>query len=518
MAFKETGKVFDGLKAGYMRYGILLILFFATVMNYMDRTVFNVLAPFIRTDMGWSHSDLATALNAFKWGGVIGLFIAGPIIDRIGARWGFTIAVIFWTIGGAATGAAIGMTMFIVTRFILGLGESANWPAATKAISEWFPSKERGVATGFFNGGVAVGSILAAPTVFILIGATAWLVGGSYTAVEKAGEKTIQAMNPSWMWRMPFAMVLVVGAVWLYFWLRYYYPLHSHPRVSKEEVDLIEADRIVSKKKKAAFSVLRKPTFWGLFISRGLTSTIWFFVTDWLYTYLSDEYNVTLAAMAFIAPIPFLFNDVANILGGYISGKLIANGWNSIRARITLMGIGAVLMGTCFTAVWATHWVVAVLIITLLLFFWGLWVSNMLALVTDSFPTHEVASVMSWTGIAQYSGAILFTIFTGRAVDIARGVQVAAPQAAAEPTQYNWFINFFRIIWSPVTSFFGWVGDIFTSLFDAYIHFAINFGQSLGLTMTGYSVVFMTAATLPVLGFLFTLWLNRPSMVKRANG
>jgi hypothetical protein len=304
--------------------------------------------------------------------------------------------------------------------------------------------------------------------------------------------------------------------LWIYFWLKHFFPLHQHPHVSKEEVALIEADRIVAKKKRMAISVLSKPTFWGLFLARGFTCTMWFFVTDWLYMFLSEEYGVTLAAMAFIAPIPFIFNDAANILGGYFSGKLIAHGWSPIRARITLMGVGAIMMGTVFTAIWATHWAVAVMIITFVLFFWGLWASNVLALVADTFPTEEVASVMSWSGIAQYSGAILFTIFTGRAVDIVKGTVEETP-TVAEPVHYNWFIELFRTVWSPINAFFSWLGDIFNSLFDAYIHFAINLGQSVGLAMDGYSVVFLTVSVLPTVGFIFTLWLNRPSVVERVN-
>ena len=316
----QTGKVFDGLKAGYMRYGILLILFFATVMNYVDRTIFNVLAPFIRTEMNWTNIDMANVLNAFKYGGVLGLFVAGPLIDKFGARWGFFWAVVLWTIGGAATGLASGIVAFMVFRFILGLGESANWPAATKAISEWFPAKERGVAMGFFNGGVSVGSMLAGPIIFLLVWVVAMAVGGSFETVQEGTEKAVANMTPDWLWRAPFGMVLVIGAVWLYYWMKYYFRPEEHPRVSKAEVELIQADRIQAKKKALITSVLGKPTFWGLFIARGLTSTVWFFVTDWLFLYLTDTYGIAFGTVALLSIVPFVFNDIANVFGGYLSG------------------------------------------------------------------------------------------------------------------------------------------------------------------------------------------------------
>ncbi len=441
---KGTGRVLDGLREGGVRWWILLMLFFSTVNNYLDRHVLSVLAVYLMADLGISDMDYSLVTNAFRLGGILGLFFAGPFVDKYGSRWGFALAVIFWSLGGAFTGLSVGLISLMVFRFILGLGEAANWPAASKAVSEWFPAKERALAMGFFNGGVSIGAILAPWFVAGFVWLTAFFFSPGII-----GENT---MDPVWMWRLPFIMAALVGVPWIYYWLKIYYRPEQHPTVSREEIALIQADRVKAPPKKT-FDVLKKPHFWGLFMARGITSPLWFFITEWLYIYLSREFGFSLLRMAAFAWIPFVATDFGNILGGYLSGKMIAAGWSPIKSRITFMGVGAICMGiSCFFVRNAISPVFAIGMISLMIFFWGIWVSNMLAIAADSFPSREMGSVISWTGLAQYGGAFIYTFFIG-----------------------YWVNNF------------------------------------------GFGFVFMVTALLPIVGFIFTLALSRESVVQKGN-
>jgi ACS family hexuronate transporter-like MFS transporter len=287
MAKGKTGAVLDGLKGGHIRWSILLLLFLSTVLNYLDRQIFAVLAPILKMDVGLTNSDYALIINVFKIGAILGLFFAGPFMDKFGVRIGFAFAIILWSIGGGFTAIAAGLVTFAVFRFILGLGESGNWPAASKAVAEWFPAKERALAMGFFNGGVSIGAILAPFLVPLLV----WITGS---------------------WRWAFVVGALFSIPWLYYWRKIYYPSSQHPRISKEELELIDKDRIKSSGKKKVYGVLKKKEFWGLFMARMITSPVWFFIAYWIFNYLHDEFGFNLKQMAFIAWIPFATADIGS--------------------------------------------------------------------------------------------------------------------------------------------------------------------------------------------------------------
>lgn len=503
----QTGRVLDGLKSGHLRWYILLLLFFSTVLNYLDRQVFSVLAPFIRADLQLSNSDYAMVINAFTFGTILGLFVAGPFVDRFGARLGFIIAIVLWSIGGACTGLSMGLLSICIFRFLLGLGEAGNWPAASKGVAEWFPAKERAIAMGFFNGGVSIGAIVAIPAVAALV----WMAGGQMvevTQIANGVEKTVETLQPADKWRWPFVLAALFSIPWLYYWFKLYHPPEKHPRITKEEMDLIQADRIQGGGKKSREVLLKKP-FWGLFIARGITSPVWFFIAYWLFNYLHDVHGLALKQMAAIAWIPFATADIGNIAGGYWSGKLVARGWKPISARVMLMGIGAFAMLINVMTGAAQTVLSAMILISVLTFFWGVWVSNMLALASDSFPSKEVGSVMSWTGIAQHSGTAIFTWYTGRAVDFAlRKIPEIKPLTAPKSSG-NIFLDIFSYIGYYAQVATGWLSHVFTPIADAFTGFIMKAGAALGLEMSGYSVVFITAGLLPIIGFVFTLLLNR---------
>ena len=420
MAKGKFAAILDGLKTGHLRWGILLLLFFSTVINYLDRQVFSVLAPQIKTSLLLTDSGYALIINLFNIGTILGLLFSGPFMDKFGSRLGFTVAIVVWSVAGGATALAPSLFAIAACRFFLGLGESGNWPAASKAVAEWFPAKERALAMGIFNGGVSIGAILAP----FLVPLVVLITGG---------------------WRWAFVVTASLAVPWLYFWRRMYHPLAQHPRVTAGERELVERDRVKSTQRKP-YEVLKTKPFWGLFGARMITSPVWFFISYWIFNYLHKQFGFNLVKMAAVAWIPFATADAGNILGGYLSGKLIARGMAPARARKLLMGVGAVLMVSCgFTALARTPFV-ALALISLLTLAWGIWVSNMLGLVSDSFASAQVGTVMSWTGLGQYAGAAIFTWFIGYALD----------------------------------------------------HFGL-----------GYTPVFLAAAVLPLIGYIFTLTLNR---------
>lgn len=396
----RTRQVIQGLRSGHLRWPILLLLFLATVINYLDRQVLSVLAPVIQADLGFSNEAYANIVLAFMIGNTAALFVMGPFMDRVGTRLGFAIVFAFWSL--TSGGHALATTAFSLGlwRFWLGVGEAGNWPAATKAVAEWFPRAERGVAMGFFNGGVAVGAIIAAPAVAFF----AWLTGG---------------------WRGAFVLTAVSGLFWLYFWLKYYHPPADHPRITPEEAALVLGERSAATTAGAPgragaagprTAILRQPAFWGIFLARFFTTPIWWFVAYWLPKYLADTYGFNLTQIAVFAWIPFAAADLGNVLGGYWSGRLIVANRDAIAARRLVMGVGSALMLVSLPTAYVQHPALALALVSLLTFAYGLWVSNMLALTADSFASTDVATVVSWTGIGAQAGGALFTIYIGQVV------------------------------------------------------------------------------------------------------
>ncbi len=391
----KARRVVQGLRSGHLRWYILLLLFFATVSNYLDRQVLSVLAPVIQADLGFSNEAYANIVLAFMIGNTGALVFMGPFMDRLGTRLGFALVFVFWTV---MTGVhALATTAFAlgVFRFWLGVGEAGNWPAATKAVAEWFPKSERGLAMGVFNGGVAIGAIVAPPLVALAV----WLTGG---------------------WRGAFVVTAAVGLVWVVFWLRWYHPPSRHPRITPEEAALVmgpaEAPATAAPAARRSAAVLRAKAFWGIFAARFFITPIWWFVAYWLPKFLADTHGFSLNQIAAFAWIPFATADLGNILGGYWSGRMIVANQDAIAARKRVMAVGALSMLICLPAGYAREPWLAIALISVLTFAYGLWVSNMLALAADSFPASDVGTVVSWTGVGAQLGGSLFTYYIGQVV------------------------------------------------------------------------------------------------------
>jgi MFS transporter, ACS family, hexuronate transporter len=379
-----------------IRWWIVWTLFFSTVTNYISRQTFSVLSPVIVAEFHLTHSDLARILGAFQFSYAITWLLGGILLDVIGARWGLAISVIFWSFVNILTGFANSLGAFVAFRFLLGIGEGFNWPGASKVVSEWFPSEERSLAVAIFDSGSSVGGAIAAL--------------GLPLIAFKFG------------WRAAFFVSGFVGFVWLLVWLRFYYPIDRHPRVSPDELAVIRngqeapiesGGRGISR----WLWLLREPNVWGVVMGRALTDPIWWFYVFWLPQYLSDARGFTLQKIAYFAWMPFVAADIGNFTGGFVSGYLVRRGVPVIRARkwVCVVSCLPVLAGIPAASVHNAY--AALGLICLALWGYASWSTMGLTLPSDLFPQNAVATVTGLSGLAAGLAGTGFTVAVGALVD-----------------------------------------------------------------------------------------------------
>jgi ACS family hexuronate transporter-like MFS transporter len=371
-------------------------LFFSTVTNYISRQSFSVLAPMITARYHLSHTDLAKILGSFQRSYAVMWLIGGIILDAVGSRVGLAVAAVWWSVMNILTGLASSVFGFAFFRFMLGLGEGANWPGATKVVAEWFPREERSLAVAIFDSGSSVGGALAA----IFIPLIALAVG----------------------WRWAFATSGMLGFVWLAVWLRVYHPLKSHPTVTPEEVALIEAGRDAEPAPTARGwmrwrQLAKNPNLWGIVLGKALTDPVWWFYVFWLPQYLSDARGFSLKRIALFAWIPFVAADIGNFTGGWISGYCIRRGMSVVWARkwVCLASCLPILAGIPAANVHNVYLALGLICVAL----WGYssWSTMGLTLPSDLFPQEVVASVSGLSGLAAGLVGAGFTLLVGVIVD-----------------------------------------------------------------------------------------------------
>ncbi len=379
-----------------LRWWIVWILFGSTVINYISRQTFSVLAPVISQQLHLSHTDLSKVFSAFQFSYAGMWLIGGILLDIIGTRLGLTLAVIWWSIVSMLTGLANSVFSFGAFRFLLGIGEGCNWPGASKAVAEWFPAKERGVAVAIFDSGSSVGGAIAAlvvPWVAILFG-----------------------------WRYAFVFSGALGFVWLIAWLAVYYPLNRHPRVTPEERALIEAGRDTDTTSARSgvsryLVLLKQSNVWGIVLGRSLTDPIWWFYVFWLPQYLSDARGFSLKQIAAFAWLPFVAADIGNFTGGLASGYLIKRGMPVVRARkwVCVLSSFPVLAGIPAATTHNPYWALALISFAV----WGYasWSTMGLTFPSDLFPQDVVGSVTGVSGLGAGLAGALFTLLVGWLVD-----------------------------------------------------------------------------------------------------
>jgi len=394
-------------KVPHLRWYILALIFLATIINYLDRMTINISAPVIGKLYKLDNETIALIFSAFLWAYTIGPSITGWLMDKIGARKGYVLSMGLWSAAGILTALAIPIgdalhkiipiTMasivlgFIACRFVLGLGESANWPVAIKTISEWFPTRERSFAVGWFNSGSSVGAVVAPGLVTYLL--------------LKHG------------WRMPFVVIGVIGFVWILGWLLLYRPLSEHPLVSEKERQYIltSAEKEHSSEENARLKwadVLKIKQVRGVVFTRFFMDPIWWFYTFWLPKYFVDDRGLDLKKMAVFMTLSFLASDLGNLFGGWASSGLVKRGYSVNRARKTVMVPCAVLM-MLGLAVPFSSTNLAVAIIAVVMFCYQSWSVNMLTIPTDVLPTNIVGSAAGLSHMGAGFGGIAVTYATG---------------------------------------------------------------------------------------------------------
>ncbi|HYO80302.1 MAG TPA: MFS transporter [Bryobacteraceae bacterium] len=393
-----------------LRWTIGGLLFLSTVVNYIDRQTLSVLAPFIKDEYRWTNSDFALLIIAFRVAYTIGQAAAGRFLDRVGTRTGLTIAVAFYSVAAMLTSTATGLRSFCSFRFLLGLGEAANWPGATRAVSEWFPRRESGWAVALFDSGSSVGAAIA-PV----------LVLGIYAQFGS--------------WRPVFLFTGALGLLWLLLFRWLYHTPEKHPMLSEGERQMILAGRGDPEHTSPAQplqyrSLLRMPQTWGIVIGKALTDPVWFFITDWFAIYLvSRGYKLEESVLAFW--IPFLAADVGNFAAGGMSSYLIGRGWAVGKARkvvVLVSGLGMTLLG--LTPLYdSLGWLIGCFALSTLSY---AAISTMiLNLPADIYPTSSVASVSGLSGSAAGLGTLVATYLTGRVADASSFEPVLFTAAAA---------------------------------------------------------------------------------------
>lgn len=376
-----------------LRWWIGGLLFLSTVINYIDRQTLSVLAPFLKEEYHWNNQDFALVVISFRVAYAIGQAGWGRILDRIGTRKGLSLTVLWYSIAAMLTSFASGLRSFSVFRFFLGLGESANWPGAAKAVAEWFPKRERGWAVALYDSGSSIGAVVAP---FLVI----WLYhtfGG---------------------WRLAFVLTGTLGLLWLIAWRLLYHRPEHHPRISEEELAMIQAERADDPSGTGTGpapgwrTLLRLPQTWGVIIGRSLTDPVWFFIADWFAVFLVAK-GIAIEQGIMVFWIPFLAADFGNFFGGGMSSWLIRRGWTVGRARKALILFGGLGMAMLS----ATPFVSAPFALAALFgfstFAYAAFSTMILVLPSDLFPSRSVASVSGMSGTGAGLGTILSTFAIG---------------------------------------------------------------------------------------------------------
>jgi MFS transporter, ACS family, hexuronate transporter len=374
-------------KVGRYRWVICALLFFATTINYIDRQVLGILAPTLQTEIGWNESQYGAIVSWFTLAYAIGYLGAGRLMDRIGTRLGFSLSVIVWSLSAMAHSLARSVAGFSFARFALGIGESGNFPASIKTVAEWFPARERALATGIFNAGSNIGAIITPLVV-------PWI------ALQYG-------------WRMAFIVTGLLGFVWLAFWIPLYRRPAEHPRVSKSELAYIQSDAVDAPAIATWKRLLGRRETWAFAIGKFMTDPIWWFYLYWLPKFLDTRYDIKLAKVAAPLIVIYLLADVGSVGGGWLSGAFIKRGWSVNAARKMTMLIAALLivptaMAPAMTGMWA-----AVLIVGLAAAAHQWWSANLFTTASDMFPRQAVGTVVGIGGFAGAMGGVLFQRVTG---------------------------------------------------------------------------------------------------------
>jgi MFS transporter, ACS family, hexuronate transporter len=367
-----------------LRWWIGGILFASTVINYIDRQTLSILAPYLKQEYHWTNTDYANIAIAFRLAYTIGQTVCGRLMDRVGTRRGLTVSVTWYSIVSLMTSLASSISSFAVFRFLLGAGESANWPGASKAVSEWFPKRDRALAAAFYDSGSSVGGAVAP---FLIL-----------------------PLYLRWGWRVAFAVPGLLGFLWLVVWRRMYHLPQEHPNISDAERKMILAEsgeaELSRKPRLGLRDLLKLPQTWGTIISKGLSDPVWFFITDWFPIYLVAK-GISLKSGLIAVWIPFLAADLGNFFGGAASGYLVRRGWQLGAARKALVVFGGVGVLLLIPTVYTVNLYLITLLFALATFAYASFSTIANVLPTDLYSSDSVASVSGMSGTGAGIGTII---------------------------------------------------------------------------------------------------------------
>jgi ACS family hexuronate transporter-like MFS transporter len=389
-----------------LRWWIGGILFASTVINYVDRQTFSLLAPDLKLKYHWTNTDYANIVIAFRVAYSIGQTVCGRWLDRIGTKRGLTIAVLWYSIVSILTPLARGFYGFLSFRFLLGAGESANWPGAAKAVSEWFPKQERGLATALYDSGSSIGGAIAP---FVVL----WLYF---------------RWGPRWAFILPG----LLGFLWLIGWRWLYHVPQEHPRISDAELRMILADKQDAQTKQAIRprwrDLLKLPQTWGTIVARTFTDPVFFFIADWFPIYLVAK-GISLKSGLIAVWVPFIAADLGNFFSGTASGYLIKRGWSLGNARKALVVFGGIGVTLLIPTIFTVNLPLLALLFALATFSYACFTTIANVLPSDLFASNSVASVSGLSGSGASLGTIVVFEMAGRLSDarIATGTHVFDP-------------------------------------------------------------------------------------------
>lgn len=375
-----------------VRWRIALLLCLITTINYVDRIAFSVATPTLQDRFGFSNADIGDFGLAFLAAYALGQLFGGRVVDRFGVKRSYGFAVAAWSLACIAHALGQGVKSFSIARIALGLGEAVNFPAAFKAVAEWFPRVERSLAVGVVTLGVGFGSMITPPL-------AGWLI-----------------ITLGWQWA--FIVPGTLGLLWLVLWQRAYHAPDAHPRLGDLERDLIIAERDEAPgAPRPMLALLRLPETWVLMASRFVADGAFYFILFFLPTYLIDERGFVLRDIALFAWLPFAFADLGSFAGGWTSTRLMRGGWSLARARTVTMWVGALLAVAALPAAYAESARLCFALICVTLFAIQFKQANLFTLPADLFPARDVATVWGMFGAAGSVGGALFSAFSGRLAD-----------------------------------------------------------------------------------------------------
>jgi ACS family hexuronate transporter-like MFS transporter len=397
----QSGEGNSGSLVTRYRWTICALIFFATTINYMDRQLFSLLVPFFEDDLKLGPTDLALINVCFILPYGFTMLFVGRFIDRVGIKWGLATSFMLWNIASIGHALVNSLSGFMGIRFLLGVGESGMYPAAVKTMTDWFPVRERSLATGFFNAGANLGAILA-PVLGVLIAKT---MG----------------------WRECFVLTGAVGIIWIFFWWSMYRPPNEHPKVNEAERDLIHSDRDDSGPAMSFGQLFSLRPVYGLAIAKALSDAPWWFYLTWMPKFLVDQFKVAPEYMAIAIPVIYIIADVGSVFGGGLSSRFIKQGRAVGPARKAAMLIcalavlpdaseGLLVNIPTVLGVPAVVWVVGFTAIAA-----GAhqgWSSNLFTLISDTVPKSSVGMAVGLINGSAMIGVTLFQFFVGRSVQV----------------------------------------------------------------------------------------------------